>query len=524
MTTPSDRFFPRHRAFQIFFALLIGVSACSVLAQISSQIAQDDDACSGIKVPSRVTLEASPSWQQFETLPRYCRVRGTIAERIQFEMRLPEEWNGRFMMAGCGGYCGTLLPDKPGHSNSINEALKRGYAAISHDSGHQADSWEVDWAYDDTEALELWAHKVLPLVAGVGIELTEAMYNESPDYRYFSGCSNGGRLGLMAAQRYPDLFDGIAAGAPILDLSGTAGLWGNWMIDQTGAEKSVVLPTEKVAFVKEVVMAQCDAIDGQSDGIINDPHACSVDFTDFQCSDGEMSDSCLTEQQSNMLNSLYGGVRNNKGEVVNPALLFGSEHYADIWHFGSIEMPAWGVRASQGYRQLLSNDLYGKETPLTISTDEMEDWIERSSIPALTDAPDSDLSGLRKADTKLMIYQGWSDPLIIPDPVINYYEQAIEHGGNLDKLKENARLFMLPGWGHCWERAAEAPDQFNPLQVLEPWVEQGEAPESFVAEQHNEQGEVVRSRPICAYPQVARYQSGRSPARAESYQCALPEK
>src|SRR5690606_21482837 len=119
-------------------------------------------------VPENVTLEAQPSWRLGAGLPRFCKVRGKIAKRIRVEMRLPADWNGRFMMAGCGGFCGELLPDKSGHSNTINEALKRGYAAISHDSGHQAKSWQTEWAYQDQEALEIWSHKVLPLVSEVG--------------------------------------------------------------------------------------------------------------------------------------------------------------------------------------------------------------------------------------------------------------------------------------------------------------------------------------------------------------------
>jgi len=191
-----------------------------------------------------------------------------------------------------------------------------------------------------------------------------------------------------------------------------------------------------------------------------------------------------------MLNSLYGGARINDGDVVSPALAFGSEHFSGYWLFGSKDAPSWGVRASQGYRQLLSNELYGKDTPAAITTDEMIDWIERSSIPAITDAVNPDLSKLKNAGAKLMIYQGWADPLIIPGPVVDYYEQSIKAAGNIDQLKENARLFMLPGWGHCWVRPSEAPDQFDPLEVLENWVEQGEAPQQFVAAQHDQNGEI----------------------------------
>lgn len=504
----------------VIFSLIIGTySATAISEGYSKNNVNVGDHCNHISAPNNVTFEETPSWQDTKELPRYCKVKGLIDKRIRFEMRLPKDWNGRFMMAGCGGFCGGLLPDKPGYSNTINEALKRGYAAISHDSGHQAKSWETEWAYQDPEAFELWAHKVLPVVSKVGNTLVKSMYKKQANYKYFSGCSNGGRLGLIAAQRYPDLFDGIAAGGAILDLRSTAGLWGNWMISQTGAEETPILPKNKVVLIKKEVMAKCDAIDGLKDGIIDDPRQCNVNFSQFQCGPDENPETCLTKVQSEMLNSLYDGVRDDSGEIVSPSLSLGSEHYSDIWLFGTSKMPGWGVRASQGYRQLLSNDLFGKETPYSISTNTMLDWIKRSSIPALSDALDTNLSGLKNSNAKLMIYQGWSDPLVIPTPVINYYDKAVEHAGGLEKLKENARLFMLPGWGHCWERPSEAPDQFDPLKVLERWVEKGKSPESFIAEQHDSEGHVIRSRPICAYPQVAKYKSGEDPNKAESYIC-----
>ena len=212
----------------VFCATAVQCVSTAVLAEKVSG-AVDAVACSSLPAPEGVVFSVAPAWVESGELPTYCRVSGSIDGRVNFEMRLPETWSGRFLMAGCGGFCGELLPDKPGHSNAINEALKRGYAGISHDSGHQAKSWETHWA-TDPEALALWAHKILPVVAGVGTQLATSLYGQSPRYKYFSGCSNGGRLGLQAAQRYPELFDGIAAGAGIFELSGIAGLWGNWLI------------------------------------------------------------------------------------------------------------------------------------------------------------------------------------------------------------------------------------------------------------------------------------------------------
>tara|TARA_R110001599_G_scaffold353459_2_gene592805 strand:+ start:57195 stop:58787 length:1593 start_codon:yes stop_codon:yes gene_type:complete len=477
------------------------------------------DACSTLVAPSGVVFTASPAWVEDTVLPKYCRVNGTINGRINFEMRLPEKWSGRFMMAGCGGFCGALIPDKPGHSNAINEALKRGYAAISHDSGHQAQSWETQWA-QDREALELWAYKSLPVVTELGTRLATAMYEQAPRYKYFSGCSNGGRMGLMAAQRYPGLFDGIAAGGSIFELSGIAGLWGNWLIGTNQDGLHSRFPQAKVPVIKELVMAQCDAIDGLTDGIIDDPRACRIEFTAAVCAENSPTQGdCLTAQEARLLTRLYGGVKNGVGDTVYPAVVPGSENYSDKWLFGADGKPAWGVMASAGYRKMLAQDLSEQDVPGGLSTDQMLEWLDRSSITELADAVDPDLSGLVEEDTRLLIYQGWSDPLIIPGPITQYYEQAAELAGGLQQLQHNARLFMVPGWGHCWEKPADAPDDFDPLFELEQWVENGQAPDFMVARQLDDSGVALRSRPICSYPSVARLKEGKSPDKFESYQC-----
>ena len=477
------------------------------------------DSCATLTAPAGVEFAATPAWVETQALPTYCRVTGTIAGRTRFEMRLPQQWSGRFMMAGCGGFCGALIPDKPGHSNAINEALKRGYAAISHDGGHQAKSWETHWA-SDPEALELWAHKILPVVAGTGTALATALYGREPGYRYFSGCSNGGRLGLQAAQRYPELFDGIAAGGSIFQLSGIAGLWGNWLIHNNQSGLDSRIPQARVPLIQRVVMDSCDALDGQADGIITDPRECQVDFTAASCDAGAAAgDSCLSRPEAQVLNTLYGGVRNGKGEVVYPAVAFGSEHYVDRWLFGAPGKPAWGVQASAGYRQMLAMDLSEKDVPAGLPTDQMLDWLERSAIPAMTDAVDPDLSRLRQAGNKLLIYQGWSDPLIIPEPITHYYDEAAELAGGLQQLQQSARLFMVPGWGHCWEKPALAPDRFDPLLELEQWVENGRAPEYMLAKQVDAAGAETRSRPICSYPSVAQLEEGKDPDKYENYSC-----
>jgi hypothetical protein len=244
--------------------------------QADTDISSAAALCAKLQPAADVKLRESPRWIDKGSLPAHCEVRGIKANKVEFLMRLPTPWNGRFMMAGCGGFCGELLPDKPGYSNSINEAVKRGYAAIAHDGGHKAASWDTDWAAD-AEALDIWAYRILPLMVDVGLDLTRQTYGKDPDYKYFSGCSNGGRLGLIAAQRYPHLFDGIAAGASILDLSGTAGLWGNWLISNAYRENALLLDASIQSRLKKIVLQQCDVKDGRADGMISEPRSCDID-------------------------------------------------------------------------------------------------------------------------------------------------------------------------------------------------------------------------------------------------------
>ena len=339
-------------------------------AQADPDLTRAAAVCTDIKAPMDVKLVERPRWVNKSTLPAHCEVRGYKQDKVEFVMRLPTPWNGRFMMAGCGGFCGELLPDKPGYSNSINEAVKRGYAAIAHDGGHKAASWDTDWAAD-AQALEIWAHRILPLMVDVGLDLTRQAYGKEPDYKYFSGCSNGGRLGLIAAQRYPHLFDGIAAGASIFDLSGTAGLWGNWLIDHAYRDDTLLLDASIQNRLKKIVLEQCDAKDGKTDRMVSDPRHCQIDFTKNAC-DGP---NCLSHDQATALNALYAGVRNKSGEMIYPGAEFGSEHYGDIWLFGTIDKPAWGIRASTGYRRILERSVQQTHATSALSVEAMQELI-----------------------------------------------------------------------------------------------------------------------------------------------------
>jgi feruloyl esterase len=227
--------------------------------------------------------------------------------------------------------------------------------------------------------------------------------------------------------------------------------------------------------LQKIVLQQCDAKDGRTDGMIGDPRSCKIDFTENACEGAN----CLSREQAVGLNALYTGVKNKSGQTIYPGAEFGSEHYGDIWLFGSADKPAWGIRASIGYRRILERSLQQAHAKSALSVEAMQGLIARSSVPALADAKDTNLRPLVDSGNKLLIYHGLADPLIVPKPLENYFDAAAAATGGRDKLESAARLFMIPGWGHCWERPAPVADMFDPLQVLENWVEQGRAPEKL---------------------------------------------
>ena len=449
-------------------------------------------------------------------LPAFCQVEGRIIDRIGFVMRLPvEKWNGKFAVTGCGGFCGSLRPDKTGYSNSMNESLKLGYAVIQTDGGHEAASWETDWAIGDPQALELYAGAWMPLAVATGRALLAGYYQKDPSRTYFSGCSNGGRLGMYAAQRYPRLFDGIAAGGAIFDLTGNAGIHGLWKYQSThNKQGKAVIDQSKLPLLAEHVMQQCDSLDGVEDGVISRPAQCVPYLDSLRC-DGSGTEACFTARELTAISRIYQGATID-GQQVFAGIPPGSESLWSRWVMGPEDEPAWGTRAAIGNLRLT----YGIPSSQPFNPWDYDLARERDNLQRLApvlNATDPDLSGLAAAGGKLFYYHGLADPLILAGRVREYYAEAVAVMGK-QKLDRTARFFMVPGHGHCWEKPGQVADDFNPLVVIDRWVESEEAPDHVIARLVNESSTPERTRKLCPYPQVAVFQDG-DPDRAESYRC-----
>ncbi len=276
-------------------------------------------------------------WPPAADLPAHCRVQGTIPEAIRFELRLPlAGWNGKFYMAGCGGFCGSLDADRPGVVNALNHGLRRGYASATSDSGHSGTSvTDGRWALDNPGAEADWGWRSVTETARVSRDLVRAFYGRPAARSYFAGCSTGGRMGLMAAQRFPHDFDGIIAGAPALDYTGLVATQLAWIVQaNTAADGSEILDRAKVPLIAKAVLETCDGIDGQRDGLIDDPRRCDWKPAQLQCKGAAAAD-CLTAKEIGVLDHWYMPVTGGDGRIQYPGgVPKGSEPYWPVWLSG----------------------------------------------------------------------------------------------------------------------------------------------------------------------------------------------
>lgn len=442
-------------------------------------------------------------------LPDHCVARGTIVPTIRFEVWLPGPgaWNGRFLGVGGGGYAGEIS------LRPMSDALVNGYATASTDTGHAADDFE--WIADDA-SLRDFGYRAIFEMTEKADAILNAFYSRPPDYRYFNGCSLGGRQGLMEAQRFPTDYDGIVAGAPVNAFVGarTTQLWlarSAW--PSPGGPG--LLDADALALVNEAVIAQCDALDGAPDGVLEDPRRCGFDPSRLQCSLGE-SGSCLTPAQVTAIREIYDGpvVAAESGEPL-PGLAIGSEPF---WSFATAREPS--RLTLEFFRRAVFDDLAWNWRSFDFASDPA---LAREEAGWMLDAVEPDLSAFRDNGGKLILYHGWNDTNNAPEATIAYYESvetALAGRPNPQSIatRDFARLFMVPGMAHCG--GGTGTDVFDAQRAIEDWVERDIAPDRIEASRV-EADEIVRTRPLCPYPEIARYRGSGNPDRTGSFVCAF---
>jgi feruloyl esterase len=347
--------------------------------------------------------------------------------------------------------------------------------------------------------------------------IARAYFDTAPSRSYFVGCSTGGRQGLISAQRFPDDFDGIVVGAPVLDFTGTMAHFA--AINRALA--AAPMSSERVGLIAERVYAKCDAADGLADGLIDDPRRCQFDVAaDLpRCTPESPAESCLTDAQVRALGTVYGGLV-SKGATVFPGFPVGAEAFVPTasgrrsgWH-------PWIIAEGQQTIALQFADSFFKEmvtpgAPIDWRLfDPDRDMDKLDSIGTLLNATDPDLSRFRARGGKILMYFGWADPALNPLMGVDYYEQVTKTMGA--GTEEFFRLFMLPGVLHCG--GGLGPSDFDSITPLVRWVEEGTAPDSLVATQ-SVRGKPTRSRLLCPYPRAAKHDGAGDPNAAASFGC-----
>lgn len=442
-----------------------------------------------------------------EGLPRHCLVEGTINPRngaggreygIRYELRLPADWNGRFLLQGGGGLNGAVRPALGPVAAASTPALARGFAVASHDSGHQGAVFDNSFYADQRAALD-FAETAVRTVTLAARELTGGFYGAAPHHSYMTGCSTGGREGMLASQRYPELFDGIVIGAPAMrpGHSNLAIEHAQVLLNATQPEsvtEAARFSVAEIAAIDAELTRQCDGADGRTDGMIANVAACrAFDPAPLLCT-ADNEGQCLAPERVEVLRQVFSG----------------QSYYSPIpWDTG-ITFSGPGL---PGYLPAGQPSPFGPaNASRSIDIPARLAGLQWDAVGRLTDtAYWTNLSTYLGQGGKLMFFHGVSDPWFSAFDTLGYFERAREANGSA-AWDAAARFYMVPGMGHC--QGGNAYDSFEMLQPMVDWVEGGRAPDGVMASRADGSAQM----PLCPYPAYPRYVGGDA-AAAGSYVC-----
>ena len=456
--------------------------------------------------------------------PEYCRVQGGLETVILFEVSMPTTtWNDKLFYVGGGGYNGSV-PE-------LTDALARGYAAAGSDTGHRGFHWDASAMYNNPQSQVNYGHRATHLVTLLSKEIIKAYYGTAAKYSYFCGCSNGGKMALMEAERYPEDFDGIVGGGYVVDRTKEMMMFVWTQRALLGAE----IPPYKVPAMEKATLAACDARDGLADGLIDRPDLCKFDPESMVCQ-GADGPNCLTARQAGAWQKILNGPVNSAGNKLY--LGYSPGHEGDYPYYIT------GVGTMHGYpsSNFMYEDTFMRWIVFGPQFDSVRDFDFDKSSAALVkyekdqDAGSADLTAFQKHGGKLILYDGWADHSTPPLRAVEYFEQLRQKTSNRD---DYVRLFMMPGLYHC--NGGPGPNVFGGLGqkgykkndpdsdiigALDQWVEKGVAPSKLLVTKFKEddprQG-VARTRPVCPYPQMATYKGSGSVDEASNFVCAMPK-
>ena len=414
----------------------------------------------------------------------FCKVTGTIAPSIHFEVDLPlTRWTQRFVQTGCGGLCGSVSVAVE-QAGRCAPALDGQFVVAATDMGTATNFLQPlgSFATDPQKRID-FAYRANHETALVAKALIRAFYGQGPRYSYFSGCSDGGREAMMEAERFPDDFDGISAGAPAMNFQVQNSFYHAWVIAANRRpDGTVILLSNKLVPWHQAVLAHCDLLDGIADGLLSDPRACRVDTNWLPCSKGTSDTSnCLTDEEAAVISRIYEGPRdaNGKSYLVGGPLP-GSELQWDFIPSATASPAMSAMLGAAMRRYMIFPQSPANEALVNGFTFDDQTFTAVSELHSLNDATDPDLSPFAQHGGKLILWHGWSDTSISPMTTIAYFK-AVQKTMGKSQADAFLRLFMLPGTGHCGGGDGFA--QVDTLTSLMAWVETGRAPDKLDAGQ-----------------------------------------
>jgi Tannase and feruloyl esterase len=498
------------------------------------------DSCSAIKdlklpdttidTAERVTsgdLDVPGMDKPLHELPVFCRVTGvlrpTTDSEIRFEVWMPEnDWNNRFLGVGNGGFAGSI-----GYQGLAGN-LKRGFATAGSDAGHQAQGEDASWAFDHPEKIKDFGWRAVHLTAERAKDVVKAYYGKPATRAYFDSCSDGGREALMEAQRFPEDYDGILAGAPANNWTRllTSGVD---VTQKSEGDPRAYISSLKLPAIQRAALAACDKLDDVKDGIINDPAKCHFDPSVLLCKGADSLD-CLTQPQVDSLEAFYAGGVDSYGKSIFPGYVMGDESAWREWVLGAGPGAGYGVQYVQNYfRYMVTGD--AKWSLLQADVDASLAAAIKETSTAL-DSTNPDLSPFSARGGKLIMYHGWDDPAISPWNSIAYY-QSVQKTMSPEKTDSFMRLYMAPGVEHCvggpgpssfgqMGLATAVGPKYGIFDVLVDWVEKGVPAADVIATKYTPDNKVLMARPLCPYPAVAKYKGAGDTNDASNFACSKP--
>jgi Tannase and feruloyl esterase len=501
--------------------LFFGLNTCVRAQEAGSCDALKSFKASKVEITKTTSVAAGTTevipWNQDRTapLPAYCRVEGVINRRtgvggeefgIKFALAMPDKWNGDFLMQGGAGSNGVVMAPLGLNAVADTPALIRGFAVVSTDTGHTSHHPGFDFAFRrDQQAYLDFAYLANAIVAELAKQIIAQYYGKAPSYSYFSGCSTGGREGMILSQRYPTVFDGIISGDPAMrtGLSNLAiGQWIPVVFNQIAPKDAGGKPiiTQAVTdsdrkLIAEALLKKCDAKDGVADEMISDPLGCDFDPAVLTCMGGK-TESCLSAEKISAIRKVMGGPKTSEGLQVYPGFLYDT-----------------GITASGSFRGILAPGP-GVFGPATTAMEVNVEKEAMASVQPLVDSMSTDLTTFAGHGGKLLFYHGVSDAWFSPLDTFEYFKKMADANGGLDTVSKWSQFYFIPGMFHCG--GGRSLDSFDLLTPLVNWVEKGAVPGAVIATGKAFPG---RSRPLCAYPKHAQYKGQGNTEDATNFEC-----